>query len=143
MSITRDKFIRNEGNKAFAYCRTATGGEAEIKKQEEMISRYAQNYNIFITNTFCDTNQSGSELDRIELQNMLNEVERCKPAYLIVTRLDRLSRSIHDLFIIEERLHELGVEIVVIEETLPKDYETRIMVETLLSAISQRKNHFV
>ena len=95
------------------YARTST---IEQNLDAQVIALKAANCEIIRTEQ-----KSGNNLvDRKELNNILDFIH--KGEYLVVTRIDRLARSLKDLQIIVERLKAKGAHLVAIEQ--PVDTST-------------------
>ena len=67
---------------------------------------------------------------------MLFEAKHKRPSYLILWKLDRLSREVHDSFIIDAQLREVGVQIVTVAELLPEDEGLRYAIQGLYASMA-------
>jgi DNA invertase Pin-like site-specific DNA recombinase len=95
------------------YARTST---VEQNLDSQIIALKAANCEIIRTEQ-----KSGNNLaDRKELNNILDFIH--KDEYLVVTRIDRLARSLKDLQIIVDRLKAKGAHLIAIEQ--PVDTST-------------------
>lgn len=95
------------------YARTST---VEQNLDSQIIALQAVNCEIIRTEQ-----KSGNNLaDRKELNNILDFIH--KDEYLVVTRIDRLARSLKDLQIIVDRLKAKGAHLIAIEQ--PVDTST-------------------
>jgi DNA invertase Pin-like site-specific DNA recombinase len=95
------------------YARTST---VEQNLDSQIIALKATNCEIIRTEQ-----KSGNNLtDRKELNNILDFIH--KDEYLVVTRIDRLARSLKDLQIIVDRLKAKGAHLIAIEQ--PVDTST-------------------
>jgi DNA invertase Pin-like site-specific DNA recombinase len=89
------------------YARTST---VEQNLDSQIIALKAANCEIIRTEQ-----KSGNNLaDRKELNNILEFIH--KEEYLVVTRIDRLARSLKDLQIIVDRLKAKGAHLIAIEQ---------------------------
>jgi len=89
------------------YARTST---VEQNLDSQIIALKAANCEIIRTEQ-----KSGNNLaDRKELNNILDFIH--KDEYLVVTRIDRLARSLKDLQIIVDRLKAKGAHLITIEQ---------------------------
>ena len=89
------------------YARTST---VEQNLDSQIIALKAANCEIIRTEQ-----KSGNNLaDRKELNNILEFIH--KDEYLVVTRIDRLARSLKDLQIIVDRLKAKGAHLIAIEQ---------------------------
>ena len=78
----------------------------------------------------------GTTTDRPGLQRMLFEAKHKRPSYLILWKLDRLSREVQDSFIIDAQLREVGVQIVTVAELLPEDEGLRYAIQGLYASMT-------
>ncbi len=70
-----------------------------------------------VVQVFREEGASGKSLDRPELQRMLHAVRRGQVDLVLVTRLDRLSRSLLDFFELHRAFEERSVQFVSLNET--------------------------
>ena len=95
------------------YARTST---VEQNLDSQIIALKAANCEIIRTEQKSGNNLEG----RIELNNILDFIH--KDEYLVVTRIDRLARSLKDLQIIVDRLKAKGAHLIATEQ--PVDTST-------------------
>lgn len=88
--------------KVFGYCRVSTMGQAidgdSLGVQEEKIRAYCNNKNLTLTKVFIEEGVSGAiALDeRPQFKALLKGLESREASGLVVTKIDRLSRSAKD-----------------------------------------------
>lgn len=143
------RFVQNPGSNAICYYRYSsdTQRDVSIVQQQEAAQEYAKAHGYHIVKEYEDHAISGTRDDRPAFQLMLYEVEKLRPAYLILWKTDRLSRDRIDAVIAKKRLRECGVKIVYVAESIPDDDEaTQILMESIYEAmaasfiVSHRKN---
>ena len=143
------RFTQNPGNNAICYYRYSSDAQRDVSiaQQQEAAQEYAKSHGYHILKEYEDRAISGTRDDRPGFQLMLYEVEKLKPAYLILWKTDRLSRDRIDAVIAKKRLRECGVKIVYVAESIPDDDEaTQILMESIYEAmaasfiVSHRKN---
>jgi DNA invertase Pin-like site-specific DNA recombinase len=78
---------------------------------------------------------SGGRWDRPELQRLLDQLR--KGDVLVVWRLDRLSRSLRDVLMIMERIHEAGAGFRSLMETLDTTTAPRRMMMQMVGAFAE------
>lgn len=148
MSAAR-RFIQNPGHNAICYYRYSSDAQRDesIEQQREAAQKYAEDNSYRIIKEYEDRAISGTRDDRPAFQLMLYEVEKLKPAYLILWKTDRLSRDRIDAVLAKKRLRDCGVKIVYVAEVIPDDDEaTQILMESIYEAmaasfiVSHRKN---
>ena len=143
------RFIQNPGNSAICYYRYSSEAQRDVSidQQKDAAYEYAKARGYHIVREYEDHAISGTRDDRPAFQRMLYEVDKLRPAYLILWKTDRLSRNRIDAVIAKKRLRECGVKIVYVAESIPDDDEaTQILMESIYEAmahsfiISHRKN---
>lgn len=132
------EFQRNPGNMAFAYYRYSSDAQRDcsIEQQRDAAREFAERHGYIIAEEFEDRAKTGTSLDRAGLQSMLYEMKHKRPAYLILWKLDRLAREIHDSFYVDAQLRDMGVQIVTIAETLPEDEGMRMAIQGLYASMN-------
>jgi DNA invertase Pin-like site-specific DNA recombinase len=96
-----------------------------------------------LTNYGCDKlfteKKSGTTVEqRTEFKNCLNYLRESDT--LVVTRLDRLCRSINDLTRISEELKTNGISLVVIEQNIDTSTSTGRLLFNMLGCIGEFEN---
>ena len=143
------RFIQNPGNNAICYYRYSSDAQRDVSiaQQKDAAHEYAKAHGYRIIREYDDPAYSGTRDDRPAFQLMLYEVDKLRPAYLILWKTDRLSRDRIDAVIAKKRLRECGVKIVYVAESIPDDDEaTQILMESIYEAmaasfiVSHRKN---
>lgn len=143
------RFIQNPGNNAICYYRYSSDAQRDVSivQQKDAAHDYAKAHGYHIIKEYDDPAYSGTRDDRPAFQLMLYEVEKLRPAYLILWKTDRLSRDRIDAVMAKKRLRECGVKIVYVAEAIPDDDEaTQILMESIYEAmaasfiVSHRKN---
>ena len=143
------RFKQNPGNNAICYYRYSSDAQRDtsIEQQRNAAHDYAKARGYHIIREYEDHAISGTRDDRPQFQMMLYEVEKLRPAYLILWKTDRLSRDRIDSVVAKKRLRECGVKIVYVAEFIPDDDEAaQILVESIYEAmaasfiVSHRKN---
>ena len=144
-----NRFTQNPGSNAICYYRYSSDAQrdASIEQQRDAAHDYAKAHGYHIIKEYEDHAISGTRDDRPQFQLMLYEVEKLRPAYLILWKTDRLSRDRIDSVLAKKRLRECGVKIAYVAESIPDDDEaTQILMESIYEAmaasfiVSHRKN---
>ena len=143
------RFVQNPGNNAICYYRYSSDAQRDVSilQQKDAAHEYAEHHGYHIIKEYDDPAYSGTRDDRPAFQLMLYEIEKLRPAYLILWKTDRLSRDRIDAVVAKKRLRECGVKIVYVAESIPDDDEaTQILMESIYEAmaasfiVSHRKN---
>jgi len=113
----------NGANRAIGYARVSTLEQAEegisLQVQEDSIRAYAQLHGLELTDILSDRGESGKDLDRPAARELLARVRGGEVEALIAYRLDRLTRSPRDLFlIVDDELNPRGVELISVSEQI-------------------------
>lgn len=136
------RFVQNDNTNAICYYRYSSDAQRDVSidQQKQAAERYCNSHGYHIIREYVDKAISGTRFDRPAFQMMLNEVERIRPAYLIVWKTDRLSRDRIDAAIAKRTLRECGVKIEYVAETLPEDEAERVLIEGIEEALAE---HFI
>ena len=126
---------------AAIYIRVSTDAQTEgysIDAQKEQLAAYCISKGIKNYEFYIDGGWSGSNIERPEMQRLINDVKEDKISHCIVYKLDRLSRSQKDtLYIIEDVLNPHGVDFVSLTESLDTGTPMGRLMIGILSAFAQ------
>jgi len=93
--------------KVVAYTRVSTQGQGDngcsLEAQAERCRRYADLYDLDVVEVIEDRGASGKSLDRPGLQRALSQLDAGAAEGLLVTKLDRATRSVRDLGLLLDR----------------------------------------
>lgn len=154
--------------KAYAYCRVSTLKkstysttdkvvfEQSLDVQEQALREQAQARGWKLVEVFSDR-ASGAKERRPGLDGLLDAARRRKFQLLVVTRLDRLARSLKHLVLLLDELRGLGISFVSLKENLETEsaagrmmfgmiavfaeFEREIMRERILLGMAHAKVH--
>ena len=127
---------------AAIYIRVSTDAQAEegysIDAQKEQLAAYCISKGIKNYEFYIDGGWSGSNLERPEMQRLINDAKEEKISHCIVYKLDRLSRSQKDtLYLIEDVLNPHNVDFVSLNENIDTSTPTGRLMIGILSAFAQ------
>ena len=98
--------------RAALYCRVSSAIQAKegdsISAQLDALNKYANERKYQIIGTFVDDGISGTKYDRDEFQKMLDMVESGKVDIILVTKMDRLHRSLRNFLNMQDVLDRNG-----------------------------------
>ncbi len=102
--------------RAAIYCRVSTAmqGAADyssLDAQEDQLKAFCKGKDWEVVAIYKDT-KSGGTLERDELTNLLSDAEKGQFDVIVVTKIDRLSRSLMDFKNITNKFNDLGVDFV-------------------------------
>ena len=94
--------------RAALYCRVSSDKQAKegdsIPAQLDALNKYAIEHNFQIIGTFVDDGISGTRYDRDEFQSLLQMVENDQVDIILVTKMDRLHRSLRNFLNMQDTL---------------------------------------
>lgn len=124
------------------YIRVSTDAQAEegysIDAQKEQLSAYCVSKGIKKYEFYIDGGWSGSNINRPEIQRLIQDVKNNKISCVIVYKLDRLSRSQKDtLYLIEDVFNPNNVDFVSLNESMDTSTPIGRLMLGILSAFAQ------
>jgi site-specific DNA recombinase len=139
--MTTSKQSSSEKKKAAIYCRVSTydqstGEYSSLSGQEDLLKRYCETQGWEIFDIYKDS-VSGSDLEREQLQRLMLDAEDKKFQVLLATKLDRISRSVYDFLNLDNKLRELGIDIVIATQNIDTTTPTGKMQRTILLAFAE------
>jgi site-specific DNA recombinase len=103
--------------KTAIYLRVSTESQ-ELDAQERQISMFLQHKQIIDFSRYADRAYSGSNTERPQFKQLLNDIKQGKVERLIVWKLDRLSRKLKDLISLLDEFQEYGVKVISVHENI-------------------------
>lgn len=124
--------------KAVLYCRYSSNRQTEcsIEGQVRECTEFALEHGLAIVGKYIDRSRSGRDMGRHELQRLLKESRKGEWSVVLVWKLDRLSRSQEDYFLIIRMLGQNGVAVMSATERFSGDISD-ILLKGLLVSLSQ------
>ncbi|GIU69714.1 MAG: hypothetical protein KatS3mg002_0950 [Candidatus Woesearchaeota archaeon] len=109
-------------NKAAIYVRVSTEEQAKegfsLAGQEQALKEHAKLLGYEVYKIYKDEGKSAKDLHRPALQQMLSDAEKQYFSAIIVYKLDRFSRSLKDLILTIEKLKELGIDFISMQDRI-------------------------
>jgi len=104
---------------AACYCRFSSSKQREesIQKQLEKIKEYCIQNRIDLVKEYIDEAQSGTNDKRTSFQEMMDDAEYAGWNYVIVYKIDRLSRNVEDAMHYKKHLQQFGIQLVSVIES--------------------------
>src|SRR4030043_2405192 len=141
--------------KAAIYCRVSTTDQ-NIEAQEIACTEYCQRQGIEMYGIYSDNGISGARQSRPAFNEMIDEMRRYKFNMIVVTKLDRIGRSLQHLLTLFDEFKSKGVQFAAvtqnIDTTTPQgkfflhiqgafaEYEREIISERTREGIRYSKN---
>jgi len=127
---------------AALYARVSTDAQREegysIDAQKEMLAAYCVSKGIERYEFYVDGGFSGSNIERPEMQRMIEDVKLGKVSAVVVYKLDRLSRSQKDtLFLIEDIFNPTSTGFVSLNENMDTSTPIGRAMLGIMSAFAQ------
>lgn len=108
------------------YLRVSTEKQAEegngIESQKRDIENYAKKNEMIVTDWYIDDGYTGANMDRPQLQRLINDAMSKRIKCVVAFKLDRISRSMVDgIYIIEKIFIPNGVEFKCVHDSVNYD----------------------
>lgn len=137
--MSSKKTHKNYNDLAIAYYRFSSHSqnEASIDQQREQAHQYAEAKGFNIVKEYADAAISGTTNARPQYQLMLSEIEKIKPAALILWKTDRLGRDKCELVWAKKTIRDAGCSIHLIAEPTPDDSPESVLMESILEGMTE------
>lgn len=125
-----------------AYLRVSTDGQAEhgvsLAAQAVQVSAYASLYGLRIVEVVEDRGLSAKTLDRPGLDRVLSHLRDRRAAGMLVSKLDRLTRSVRDLGTLVDRyFRDGGAALLSVSEQIDTRSASGRLVLNVLTSVAQ------
>lgn len=131
---------RKEALRCFGYARVSTVKQVEtpggIKAQVDKIKKFCQLQGWHLLKIFKDEGVSALD-ERPAFEQMMRAIAKKEADAVIVTRLDRLGRSVLDLVSTVTELHRHGVQFIAIEQSINTTTTEGRLLFNILSAFAE------
>jgi len=138
---------QNNNPKAAGYIRVSTDEQAEsrlsLQAQEQKIKTYALLHDIELSTIETDSAISGKNLERPALKKLLELIESRQINAVIVSKLDRLSRSVMDTLRLLESFKKAKVAFHSIQEKIDTQTATGRFFLTITAAFAEMERGLV
>jgi DNA invertase Pin-like site-specific DNA recombinase len=126
--------------KTIGYVRVSTDKQADrgvsLDVQTEKIRAMAVVHNAELLDIVVDGGESAKSLQRPGMERLLALVDGKKVQAVIVAKLDRLTRSVKDLYTLLEQFERRGVALISVAESLNTSSAGRLVLN-IMTAVSQ------
>jgi len=133
------QYKQNDNNLAIAYYRYSSHSqnEASIEQQQEQAQKYALAHGFTILREYRDKAISGTTDERPDFQRMLAEVNKLKPAVLILWKTDRLGRDKYVLVNAKHTIRSAGCSIHYVAESIPDNSSESVILESVIEGMAE------
>ncbi len=129
---------RNSTPRVALYARVSTKNNGQNPETQLLaLRKYAQARELEIVQTYVDAGYSGAKASRPELDRLMMDARRRKFNIVLVTRLDRLARSLKQLVMTLDELRELNISFVSLQEAFDTSTSTGILLFQVVGAIAE------
>lgn len=132
---------RGKGQLWIGYIRVSSKEQAEsglsLEAQESRIRAMATVKGVVLSEVISDQAESAKSLDRPGIQRILSLMNDGSVAGVIISKLDRLTRSVRDLGAIVDLLSVTGASIISCHETLDTSSASGRMILNITATIAQ------
>lgn len=134
--ISENDLVTNiVSNKVVVYCRVSSHEQkqkGDLERQKGRLLEYCIKNKYEVEQIFDEVG-SGMSDTRSKLHRVCDLAEKRKFSKIIVEHKDRLTRFNYKIY--ERYFKSLGIEIIIVEQTLPKSYEAEL-VEDIMSLVA-------
>ncbi|MFR6380656.1 MAG: recombinase family protein [Evtepia sp.] len=130
-------------------CKTTTGrpspttaipatarGSSPSRASGPRAERWAKANGYTIVREYADRAMTGTNDDREQFQLMLRELERLRPAVLILWKVDRMGRNKEEIAFNKYRCKKNGVKVIYTAESIP-DTPEGVILESVLEGMAE------
>ena len=112
-----------------------------MEGQERAITAWCQNNHVVLERMYgdADANESGKDLERPVFKDLLRRIDEGGVGLVIVTKVDRLTRSISDMSRIIEDWDRRGIRMVFCQEPFPTDGSSNATLILLFAWIAEQE----
>lgn len=136
---------KNEARKVFIYARKSrfTKQSESIETQIDKCRQYIAYHPVFDgiadgdIEVYCDEGWSGKDLNRPNFKAMNERIRAGECSYVIVYRLDRISRSVSDFAVLLNEFKERGVSFISVTEQFDTASSTGQLMMVITSAFAE------
>ena len=125
--------------KAAIYARFSSNNQRQesIFHQVEKIKQYANDNGIEIVESYIDEAESGTTDQRTNFLKMINDAPTASWKYIVVYKMDRLSRNVSDALNYKKHLANLGIKIISVIEDFDTDTPEGGLFNLITMGLSQ------
>lgn len=120
------------------YCRTSTDKQdISITVQQDKINAMAKIHDITVDRMIKDVGQSAKSLDRPGIQEIITGIEAEEIGTVIISKLDRVTRSVKDLYALIDLFNKHDCRLLSVQESLDTGSASGRLVIGIMGVVSQ------
>ena len=132
---------------AAIYVRVSTMEQAQhgfsLAAQEDSLQNYAKALGYKVFKIYKDEGKSAKDLKRPEMIQMLEDAEKKKFSAIFIYKLDRFSRSLKDLILTIDKLKELGIDFVSLQDKIETTSASGKLMFHIISAFAEFERNMI
>ena len=132
---------------AAIYVRVSTQEQAELgfslDAQQEALENYAKALGYEIFKIYKDSGRSAKDMKRPELMKLLKAAEEKKFSAIFTYKLDRFSRSLKDLILTIDKLKDLGIDFVSLQDKIETTSASGKLMFHIISAFAEFERNII
>ena len=129
------------------YVRVSTQEQASqgfsLDAQQEALENYAKALGYEIYKIYRDEGRSAKDLKRPEMIQMLEDAEAHKFQAIFIYKLDRFSRSLKDLILTIDKLKQLGIDFVSLQDKIETTSASGKLMFHIISAFAEFERNII
>ncbi len=129
-----------ERPRAGLYLRVSTTRQVDgnsLTTQRAQLRRHAVLQGYDVADIYVDAGCSGKDMKRPQLQRMLTDARAGNLDLVLVTRIDRISRSMKDLLDVLSMLGDNGVKFTAVEQPFDTSDPAGVLAQSILGSFAQ------
>lgn len=139
--------VKAKSSKVIGYARVSTQEQADsglgLAHQKAMIAAEADRRGWLDVETIVDEGFSAKNLSRPGISDALKQLRKGEASTLVVAKLDRLSRSLHDFSSLTQRAKREGWELVVLDMDVDTTKSQGQMVVNMMAVFAEFERQLI
>lgn len=132
---------------AAIYIRVSTQDQAQhgfsLDAQQDSLQNYAKALGYEIYKLYRDEGKSAKDLKRPEMINLLRDAEAKKFQAIFIYKLDRFSRSLKDLILTIDKLKELNIDFISLQDKIETASASGKLMFQIIGAFAEFERNII
>jgi len=132
---------------AAVYIRVSTQDQAQhgfsLDAQQDALQNYAKALGYEIYKIYKDEGKSAKDLKRPEMINLLRDAEAKKFQAIFIYKLDRFSRSLKDLILTIDKLKELNIDFISLQDKIETASASGKLMFQIIGAFAEFERNII